>query len=123
MEIRFDEALVAETVQASAMAGIQRHLESYEVQRQIGEIMSAELVSGVIGNAIQQACRSVDFKSITQTLATEIAKSAVAATCVVIRDAMARTVARLRGIELYGSDGAAVLAKIAAEIKAGKEEL
>lgn len=122
MEIKLDEEQLAVTINEQTMAAVKYALGGYEVKDAIAESLKKQAICGVINEAVAEAVKSMDHKAVVTALAVEIERQTTVAVVSMMRDALADTICRLRGIESYQNDYKARRAEVVLELKRGDKE-
>lgn len=100
MEISIDQDKIAEAINNTAEKAVQESLGN-SVQRAISEVVTKEVATGAIAEAIRQAVKQMDTAKLTQHLAEELQRHTTRAVVNVMQEGMLQTVCKLRGIGDY----------------------
>ena len=101
MEISIDQDKIAEAINSTAEKAVQDSLGSYSVQLAISEVVTKEVATGAIAEAIRRAVKQMDTAKLTQHIAEELQRHTTRAVVNVLQEGMLQTVCKLRGIGDY----------------------
>lgn len=116
MEITIDQDKIAEAINNTAEKAVQDSLGSYSVQRAISEVVTKEVATGAIAEAIRQAVKQMDTAKLTQHLAEELQRHTTRAVVNVMQEGMLQAVCKLRGIGDYSEADKKERAKLKIEL-------
>lgn len=115
MNIKINQELVDQAINQNINDAICKALKSYEIEKAITDRVSNSIASGVIAESVDKAITQMDADALTNALAEQIQRTAIASTVSIIRDGFVDTIMKLRGVSEYDE---AKRAKARAEISA-----
>jgi hypothetical protein len=116
MELKLDQEAIRAAVEKTMGAAVERALGGYDVQQAVAKVITEEVASGTIADAIREAVRTLDRNELIHTLAREIARAVTSATVKLTQEGIVHTIGTLRGVQSYGADAQKQYAAIHAEL-------
>jgi hypothetical protein len=97
MEIKLKEEIISSALEGAFGRAIDNLMYSREVHAAIVEAVSGSIASHAIGQAVENAVKSIDKASITQAIALEMQRCIVVGVSKVVEDAVVEIIAKMRG--------------------------
>jgi len=119
MQIELDQDKITEAINQTASMAVEDSLRGYSVQRAIAEVVTKEVATGAIAEAIRQAVKQMDTVKLTQHLAEEMQRHTTRAVVNVLQEGMLQTVCKLRGIGDYSEADKKERARLKFELFSG----
>lgn len=113
MDIKIDQDAIAFAINTSATKALTQALSGWNMQQAIGEIVSTEVISGAVADAVKLAVAQIDRSALANALAGELQRATTRAVITLLNEGLVDIICKLRGIGAYGED-----VKRRAEVKA-----
>lgn len=120
MQINLDSDAIAKAVNETATKAVSDAFGTYPMREAVAKIITDEVASTVLADAVKSAVATMDKEALTQTLAVELQKAVTNTVTVILTEGLVDIVCKLRSIGSYGEDipkRAAVRAEIAGTVK------
>lgn len=118
MNIEINSERLQSAVSESMGKAVDTALRGYDVQAAIAKTIGEEIGSGAVAQAIRDGLAQIDGGALARALAGEIARSVTSATVLVVREALATAIIRLRGGYNTQAEERTLRARVIAEIEA-----
>ncbi|MGO8695974.1 MAG: hypothetical protein ACLQMF_20110 [Rectinemataceae bacterium] len=117
MEIKIDEAMVKEAMEAATTDAVRSAFGDWEIKHAVQEAVSRAVMKETLVGAITSAVDKIDLATLSEALAVEMARSTTKAVQHIIRESLVSVVLDMRGVPIYDDKKrAAARASIVAEI-------
>jgi len=104
MEIKIDEKQVQDALDIQATEGIKRAFEGYTIKSTIEKTIADSVIPSLISEAVINAANQIDISSLTNHLASEIARSVTRGVQSIIRETMINIILDLQHIPSYETE-------------------
>ena len=117
LQINLDPEVIQKSLDEQTQKATKAAFESYAVESVIREQISNALIGDVLTEATIKAVEKIDVETLSQHLADQITRTAVATVSQMIEDSTINTIAKRRGYESYQDDYKSKMDALRAEIR------
>ena len=104
MQINLDQDKINAAIDQTASKAVEDALKGFAIQQAIADVVSKEVATGAIAQAIRQAVQQMDTVKLTQHLSAELQRHTTRAVTHILQEGLLQAVCRLRGIGDYSEN-------------------
>ena len=104
MEIRIDEAAVAEQMQKTVDGAIASAFSQHSIKQAIEVAVGNAVLTGALTSAITDAVSKVDLQAMTASLATQLQRTVTSGVSLLIQESVVDLIYRLQGNKDFEDD-------------------
>jgi hypothetical protein len=104
MEVKINDEFLSEEIQKTISQAIADALKGWSVRDAIAKVITDEVASGAVGEAIKRSLDRIDKEEIVKILAVELTNAVASGTVMILKEGLLDVLYKIRGLSDYRNE-------------------